>query len=93
MKKQLIGLSIILLATGITYSLRAVPAKKPQQQKITLHFSVQEVELVLKALGKLPLEESGNLYMGIQQQAQSQLQQLSPLQKPKGDSTSKSKKP
>lgn len=91
MKKQLIGLSIILLATGITYSLMAIPAKKPQQQKVTLHLSIQEVELVLKALGKLPLEESGNLYMGIQQQAQQQLQPAP--QKPKGDSTSKSKKP
>lgn len=89
MKKQLIGLSIILLATGITYSLMAIPAKKPPQQKITLHLSLQEIDLVLKALSELPLKESGNLYMGIQQQAQLQLQP--PPQKPKIDSAAKKK--
>lgn len=89
MKKQLIGLSIILLATGITYSLMAVPKK--QDKRITLTVSIQEVEVIMKALSELPLKESGNLYFTIQQQAQSQLQQLSPLQKPKGDTTAKKK--
>lgn len=88
MKKQLfIRLGIIILATTATCGLMAIPAKKPQQ-KITLQVTVQEVELILKALGKLPLEESGNLYIGIQGQAQAQLQ---PPQKPKADSSAKKK--
>ncbi len=91
MKKQLIGLGIILLATGLTYGLMAIPAKK-QQQRVTLQLTVQEVDLVLKALSELPLKESGNLYIGIQQQANAQLQP--PPQKPKADtSAGKTKKP
>jgi len=93
-KRLLLFLGIIALATLITQGLLAIPAKK-QQQRITLHLTVQEVELIMKALGKLPLEESGNLYVGIQQQAQTQLQAASPLQKPKShdSTTAKPKKP
>ncbi len=91
MKKLFIGLSIILLATGLTHSLMAVLAQK-QQQRVTLQLTVQEIDLVLKALSELPLKESGNLYIGIQEQANAQLQP--PPQKPKADtSAGKTKKP
>jgi len=95
MKKRILLFSgIIILATLGTYSLMAIPAKK-QQQKITISVSPQEVDLILKALAELPLKESGNLYVGIQQQAQAQLQAASPLQKPKShdSTTAKPKKP
>jgi len=89
-KRLLLFLGVVALAAIATQGLKATPAKK-QQQRVTLHLTVQEVELITKALGKLPLEESGNLYIGIQQQAQAQ---LAPAPKPKADSTgSKSKKP
>jgi hypothetical protein len=88
-KRLLLFLGVVTAITLITGGLNAIPVKK-QQQRVTLHLTVQEVELIMKALGKLPLEESGNLYIGIQQQAQTQ---LAP-QKPKVDSAApKSKKP
>lgn len=87
MKRLTLYFGIICLATMGTYSIMA-HTKKEQQQRVMLSLTIQEVELVMKALGKLPLEESGNLYMAIQQQAQTQLQ---PPQKPKADSTAKKK--
>lgn len=91
MKKRLLFFAaIIALATLTTQALLAFNDNK-QQQRITISVSPQEVDLILKALAELPLKESGNLYIGIQQQAQAQ---LSPVpQKPKVDSTGKSKKP
>lgn len=82
MKKDilLIGLVIVISVSGI-YSLMAHPYKI-KQQKISLSVSVAETEVILKALGKLPLEESGDLFFNIQRQAQAQL-----TPKPKTDST------
>lgn len=91
MKKLFIGLSIILLATGLTHSLMAVLAQK-QQQRVTLQLTVQEIDLVLKALSELPLKESGNLYIGIQQQANAQLQPA-PVKSKADTSSGKTKKP
>ncbi len=84
MKKLTIGLGIVLIASAITAFL------PKQDKKVTITITVQEADLILRALGKLPLEESGNLYMNIQAQAQAQLQ---PQQKPvtKADSTTKKK--
>lgn len=87
MKKLSFYLGVILLTTLITQALLAYETSR-RQQRVMLSLTIQEVELIMKALGKLPLEESGNLYMAIQQQAQTQLQ---PPQKPKADSTAKKK--
>ena len=95
MKKRLLLFSGVVAAiTLITGGLNAIPVKK-QQQRITLTVSTQEADLILKALAELPLKESGNLYISIQQQAQAQLQAVSPLQKPKShdSTTAKPKKP
>jgi hypothetical protein len=90
MKDVIKRFGLIVAVSVITYGLMAVPAKK-QQQRVTLTLSVPEVDLILKALSELPLKESGNLYIGIQQQANSQ---LNPPQKPKADtSAGKTKKP
>jgi len=84
MKKLTIGLGIVLIASAITAFL------PKQDKKITITVSLQEADVILKALGKLPLEESGNLFMSIQAQAQEQLRAQSPLQKTsKIDSTKK----
>lgn len=78
-----IAFSIIGFAAAFT---RALPH---QDRKITITVSIQEADIILKALSELPLKESGNLYFNIQQQAQSQLQvQQRPVQK---DSTTKKK--
>jgi hypothetical protein len=72
MKKQVLTrIGILSLAVFITFGLNAVSRK--QDRRINLNVSVQEVDVIMKALGKLPLEESGNLYFTIQQQAQTQL--------------------
>jgi len=87
MKKQiLIRLCIVTLAVLTNYGLNAVSRK--QDRRINLNVSVQEVEVIMKALGKLPLEESGNLYFTIQQQAQTQL-----VPTKKDTTSSKPKKP
>jgi len=89
MKKQLLlRLGIFVVAALVTLGFNAIPRK--QDRRITLNVSVQETEIILKALGKLPTEESGGLYFNIQYQAQTQ---LAP-QQPKKDTTTinKSKK-
>jgi hypothetical protein len=75
---------IILLAVGITY------ARPKQERRVTISISIEEANVILKALGKLPLEESGNLYFSVQQQVQTQLQPVPPAVKK--DSTSKTQK-
>jgi len=90
MKKQLLlRLGIVVVAALVTLGLDAIPRK--QDRRITLNVSVQETEIILKALGKLPTEESGGLYFNIQYQAQTQ---LAPQQAPKKDTSTinKSKK-
>ena len=90
-RNLLLRIGVLVLAVGITYSLMAIPSPKKQDKRITLSLSQPEVELVLKALGELPLKETANLYFTIQQQAQAQ---LAPVieQKQKDSSTSKNKK-
>lgn len=87
MKDVLKRLGLIVAISVITYGLMAIPRK--QDKRITLTVSIQEVEIIMKALSELPLKESGNLYLTIQQQAQTQ---LAPPQKPKADSTAPKKK-
>lgn len=86
MKKIIFFLSVVVLASLVTISLNAFDNSllRKQDKRVVLNLSIQETELVMKALGKLPLEESGGLYFNIQQQAQSQ---LAPPQKPKPDSS------
>lgn len=89
MKKQLLTrLGIVMVAVLITAGLNAIPRK--QDRRVTLNVSIQETELLLKALGKLPLEESGNLFFSIQNQAQAQ---LAPPAAKKDTTSQKSKKP
>lgn len=92
MKKNILQLGIIVAAVGLTYCLMSLKRPSPKQdRKITITITLPEAELIMKALGKLPLEESGNLYFTIQQQAQMQLQ---PQQAPqKKDTTTTKKKP
>jgi hypothetical protein len=75
----------LLLFLGITIAVsvaNGVLAKITRQdKKINISVTVQETDLILKALAEMPLKESGNLYMSIQAQAQSQLQQQKPVQK------------
>jgi len=78
MKRILIFCSILTLASVATAFL------PNQDKKINLSVTVQEADIILKALSELPLKESGNLYMSIQAQAQAQLQpqlQQKPVQK------------
>ncbi len=49
-------------------------AQAPKQQSVTLVLSITEAELVVKALGKLPYEESAQAIQNIVTQAQRQLQ-------------------
>lgn len=83
MKIFFLKLAILLLFVGITY---ALPSPK-QDKKIVFSVSIQEADIILKALSELPLKESGSLYFSLQQQAQSQLQQPIQQPKPKQDST------
>lgn len=91
MKKQLlVRAGIILLAVCVTLTLNAFDnhfLKPRQDRRIILNVSVQETELILKALGKLPTEEAGGLYFNVQYQAQTQLsppaKKDTVLQKPK----------
>jgi predicted secreted hydrolase len=75
----------LLLFLGITIAVsvaNGVLAKITRQdKKINISVTVQETDLILKALAEMPLKESGNLYMSIQAQAQAQLQQQKPVQK------------
>lgn len=87
MKIFFLKLSILLLFVGITY---ALPSPK-QDKRVVFNVSIQEADIILKALMELPLKESGNLYFNLQQQAQSQLQQSIQQPKTKIDSA-KSKK-
>lgn len=84
MKKGfLIYIAIVVAASLFTYGLKAIPAKHtispPQTKKIHLEVEPSEMGLILKGLGKLPLEESGNLFLNLQQQAQEQM--MPPLPK------------
>jgi len=77
-KRSLLILSIIGAAVFVTMAL-----PNPKQDKtITLSLSYQETEIVLKALGKLSLEESLNVYASIQRQITAQVSQQ---QKPKNE--------
>lgn len=77
---------ILTSAIGITMA-----KDKKQDKKITLTVSVQEAEMILKALSELPLKDSGPLYFALQQQAAAQLQP--PVQKPQVKSDTTKKKP
>jgi len=84
----------ILIFFGVLAAFSVATAFLPEQdKKINISVTVQEADMILKALAELPLKESGNLYMSIQAQAQAQLQQQLAPQKPvqKIDSTSKKK--
>lgn len=82
MKKIILGLSVlIILSVAQSYAPK-------QDKRFTLSLTGQEVETVLKALGKLPLEESQNVYMTVYQQAQAQLVPPKPAVQ-KQDSTKK----
>jgi hypothetical protein len=50
-------------------------AQSQTQQTVTLTTTVQGVEAILAALGKLPFESVADLFMSIRQQAVSQLNQ------------------
>lgn len=90
MKKQLlICATILMLAECFTLSLNAIPRK--QDKRITLNVTVQEAELIMKALSELPLKESAALYFSIENQARTQLQPVQ--QKPKDTTLNKPKKP
>lgn len=76
--------TIFILFVGVSglgfsvYRLSNPPKQEPQ--RISVSLTLPEADLVLKALGKLPLEESGGLFFNIQRQAQAQLQ-VQPKQK------------
>jgi len=79
-KSFFIYLSIVISASLFTYGLKALPimhvhehATTMQTKKIHLEVERSDVSVILKGLGKLPLEESGNLFLSIQQQAQEQM--------------------
>lgn len=64
------------MAVCVTISLNAFDNhfNHPRQDKrISLDLSYQETDIVLRALGKLPLEESANVYSSIQMQIQRQV--------------------
>jgi hypothetical protein len=66
MKKYLIALSIILATTA--------HAQAPvQQKKLKIELTVQEVEVVLQSLQKLPYEQSAAIIQSIYGQAQKQI--------------------
>jgi hypothetical protein len=65
---------LITVVSGLGFSVYNLAHPK-QEQRISVSLTLQEADLVLKALGKLPLEESGNLFFNIQRQAISQAQQ------------------
>lgn len=87
MKKTL----VLPLMFGIVAVVAAFTSSLPKQErKITITLSEQEWNTVLQGLGKLPLENSQQVYMSIMQQAQSQLQPAQQLPQKK-DTTNKKK--
>lgn len=85
-----------LVLTGIivgSLSIAALVAwgKHPIQQERTVKITLTETQLniVLKGLGKLPLEEVGDTYFAVRNQAVQQLN--APVDPPKKDSTNKKK--
>lgn len=69
--KTFLGIAIIVLAAEVTYAMKLAYR---QDKKVTIVVTLQEADLIFKALGKLPLEESGNLFFTLQRQVQTQLQ-------------------
>jgi hypothetical protein len=43
--------------------------------ELTIKLTIEEINLVLSALGKLPLESSLNIFLKVKEQATSQLQE------------------
>lgn len=68
---SLIGGSLVFIGLNTILASYQSPPQQPQTVTITLR--VEEVEVVLKGLGKLPLEESGNIFFSIKNQAERQL--------------------
>lgn len=66
-------MKFILTAIGIMIAL-SFQEPKQQPQTITITVTVPKAELILKALSKLPYEESVELIQDITLQAQRQLQ-------------------
>lgn len=61
--------SIFLMAIGIAFT-----TYKQQDKEVVIKLPVSKVSVVLKGLGKLPLEEAQETYLMVLTQAQSQLQ-------------------
>lgn len=64
MKKAIIILSVLLLPALFSFQ---------EEKTISINLSIQETNIVLKALSKLPYEESASIISKIQAQAQAQL--------------------
>jgi hypothetical protein len=95
LKLGLIVLGAVIFTAALGANLRSVK----QDRKYTLSGSAQDIQLVLKGLSKLPLEEVAGVYQNFlnqinqQDQAYQQLFEKSIQSKFKYDSTNKSKKP
>jgi hypothetical protein len=74
-KRNSFLISLILMSASIAYALNI---GHQQDKKVTITVTLQEADILLKGLGKLPLEESGNLFFTVQRQIQTQLQPQKP---------------
>lgn len=70
MKQTLIAVLFLISFTGISQTSQA----PKQDKKVTLTLTVQEVDVVLNALQKLPYEQSASIIQSIYGQASKQLQ-------------------
>lgn len=66
MKRTFLVIALIVVLTSFNGT--------QQERRFNLSLTEQEINIVLKGLGKLPLEESQPVYGNIIQQAQAQLQ-------------------
>lgn len=73
-------MKFILTAIGIMIALAHKPVDQ-QPKTITITVTVAKAELILKALAKLPYEESADLIQDITTQGQKQLADTSKIKK------------
>lgn len=88
LRLKIFALACVLGMTSIFLpDLLASPKK--QDRRISLNVTVPQAQIILKALSKLSIEEAGDLFMEIQNQATVQLNPQPQRPTPKQDTTKK----
>jgi len=85
MRNLIYGFAILVIASITIFAF--IPPTNNQDQTVSIKMTVPQVNVVLKALSKLPYEESAQLINDIQVQANTQLAPPPTPAKPKSDTT------